>query len=170
MPRRNDFLVEAQEIARGVVVGRDGWEQQLADNKRDAAERWVARSDFQSHFGSLSNRDFVNQLFDNAGVKGNEQEREDLRHGLDSGLETRGSVLRKIAENEDFSRRETNSAFVLMQYFGYLHRNPDEGQDHDLSGFNFWLNKLNENGGDFHKAEMVKAFLRSTEYRERFDW
>jgi len=57
-----------------------------------------------------------------------------------------------------------------MQYFGYLHRNPDEGQDHDLSGFNFWLEKLNENHGDFHQAEMVKAFLSSAEYRQRFDW
>jgi len=170
MPRRNEFLVEAQTIARGVVVGREGWEQQLENNKREAAERWVSRPDFQARFGSLSNRDYVNQLFGSAGVNGNELEREDLMHRLDSGLETRGSVLRKVAENDDFSHRETNSAFVLMQYFGYLHRNPDEGPDHDLSGFNFWLNKLNENAGDFHKAEMVKAFLRSNEYRERFDW
>ena len=57
-----------------------------------------------------------------------------------------------------------------MQYFGYLHRNPDEGQDHDFSGFNFWLNKLNTFGGDFHRAEMVKAFLSSIEYRKRFEW
>lgn len=42
-----------------------------------------------------------------------------------------------------------------MQYFGYLHRNPDEGPDHDFSGFNFWLDKLNTFGGDFHRAEMV---------------
>jgi hypothetical protein len=57
-----------------------------------------------------------------------------------------------------------------MQYFGYLHRNPDEGPDHDLSGFNFWLSKLNEHNGSFIEAEMVKAFLNSTEYRQRFDW
>jgi hypothetical protein len=57
-----------------------------------------------------------------------------------------------------------------MQYFGYLHRNPDEGADHDLSGFNFWLKKLDDNGGDFRSAEMVKAFLNAGEYRQRFDW
>ncbi|HSB28197.1 MAG TPA: DUF4214 domain-containing protein [Pyrinomonadaceae bacterium] len=170
MPRRNDFLVEAQLTSRGVVVGQAGWEDQLETNKREAAERWVERTDFQERFGSLSNRDFVNRMFDNVGEIENETEREDLIHRLDSGLETRGSILRRAAESENFSRRETNPAFVLMQYFGYLHRNPDEGPDHDLSGFNFWLNKLNEHGGNFHEAEMVKAFLRSDEYRQRFDW
>jgi hypothetical protein len=49
-----------------------------------------------------------------------------------------------------------------MQYFGYLRRNPDE------SGFNFWLGKLNQFNGDFIKAEMVKAFISSDEYRRRF--
>ncbi|HSE20139.1 MAG TPA: DUF4214 domain-containing protein [Pyrinomonadaceae bacterium] len=170
MPRRNDFLLEAQLISRGVVVNQVGWQQVLENNKREAAERWIKRDDFQAQFGSLSNRDFVNRIFDNVGVRGNEVEREDLIHHLDIGLETRGTVLRKAAENEDFSHREKNSAFVLMQYFGYLHRNPDEGPDHDLSGFNFWLNKLNEHHGDFHEAEMVKAFLRSVEYRDRFAW
>lgn len=170
MPRRNDFMIEMQDTARGVVVGQPGWEQQLEDNKRQAAERWVSRQDFRDRFESLSNRDYVEQLYANAGVTGNEVEKEDLIRRLDSGLETRGTVLRKVAENGDFSRRETSPAFVLMQYFGYLHRNPDEGPDHDLSGFNFWLNKLNEHHGDFHEAEMVKAFLRSGEYRHRFDW
>jgi hypothetical protein len=79
-------------------------------------------------------------------------------------------VLRKVSENSEFSSREQNPAFVLMQYFGYLHRNPDEGPDHDLSGFNFWLQKLNDHGGDFHSAEMVKAFLDAGEYRHRFEW
>jgi hypothetical protein len=170
MPRRNDFLIEAQLTSRGIVVGQVGWQDALEANKREAAERWAGRADFVARFGSLSNRDYVNQLFTNAGVTGNQAERDNLIQRLDAGLETRGTVLRKIAENNDFSQRETNPAFVLMQYFGYLHRNPDEGADHDLSGFNFWLNKLNEHGGNFTEAEMVKAFLRSGEYRQRFDW
>ncbi len=39
-----------------------------------------------------------------------------------------------------------------------------------MTGFNFWLKKLNDFGGDFHKAEMVRAFIQSSEYRNRFDW
>jgi hypothetical protein len=55
-----------------------------------------------------------------------------------------------------------NEAFVRMQYFGYLRRDPDD------QGFNFWLDKLNEFDGNFERAEMVKSFLVSGEYRDRF--
>jgi hypothetical protein len=155
MPRRNDFIVEMQKIGQGVVVGQAGWQQKLEDNKRQAAERWANRADFHARFDSRSNSQFVDDLFANAGVTPGQQERQDLISRLDATLETRGSALRKVAENSELTRKEKNPAFVLMQYFGYLHRNPDEGADHDLSGFNFWLQKLDDNGGDFHRAEMV---------------
>jgi hypothetical protein len=58
--------------------------------------------------------------------------------------------------------REFNSAFVTMEYFGYLRRDPD------TAGFNFWSDKLNSFNGDFIKAEMVKAFIAASEYRQRF--
>jgi len=50
-----------------------------------------------------------------------------------------------------------------MQYFGYLRRDPQAKPDSDLSGYNFWLLKLNSFGGDFQQAEMVKAFITSLE-------
>jgi hypothetical protein len=59
-------------------------------------------------------------------------------------------------------RAEFNAAFVLMEYFGYLRRDPD------AAGYDFWLDKLNAFGGDFIRAEMVKAFISSAEYRQRF--
>jgi hypothetical protein len=82
----------------------------------------------------------------------------------------RADVLRKIADNALFQQRETNRAFVMMQYFGYLRRNPDAAPETNLNfdGYNFWLNKLNSFNGDFKAAEMVKAFLNSAEYRRRF--
>ncbi len=57
---------------------------------------------------------------------------------------------------------------MLTQYYGYLRRNPNEGQDTDYTGFDFWLTKLNQFGGNFVNAEMVKAFILSGEYRGRF--
>ena len=63
---------------------------------------------------------------------------------------------------------ELNQAFVLLQYLGYLRRNPNDQQDTDYSGFDFWLTKLNQFNGNFVNAEMVKAFITSTEYRSRF--
>lgn len=170
MPRRNDFIVEMQAITQGLVVGQTGWQQKLEDNKRAAAERWANRADFHARFDGKSNSQFVDELFANAGVTPGQQERQALINGLNAALETRGTVLRKVAENAELTRREKNPAFVLMQYFGYLHRNPNEGPDHDYSGFNFWLQKLDDNGGDFHRAEMVKAFLVAGEYRDRFVW
>jgi transposase-like protein len=67
-----------------------------------------------------------------------------------------------VAENPSFAQKEFNRAFVLMQYFGYLRRDPD------AAGFTFWLGKLNAFGGDYVRAEMVKAFISSDEYRKRF--
>ena len=74
-----------------------------------------------------------------------------------------------------------NSAFVLMQFYGYLRRNPDDAPDNNFDGYDFWLQKLNsftrpgEDARDegvaharVRSAEMVKAFIESTEYRNRF--
>jgi hypothetical protein len=49
-----------------------------------------------------------------------------------------------------------------MEYFGFLRRNSDQ------PGFIFWLAKLNQFNGDFTAAEMVKSFIESNEYRQRF--
>jgi hypothetical protein len=87
---------------------------------------------------------------------------------MNTGALTRAQALRAVAEDADLSRAEFNKAFVLMQYYGYLRRNPDDPPDADFSGWNFWLGKLNLFGGDYVRAEMVKAVLDSVEYRDRF--
>ncbi|PYS57082.1 MAG: hypothetical protein DMF76_23230 [Acidobacteria bacterium] len=83
-------------------------------------------------------------------------------------LARRADVLMKITENQLLQQREFNRAFVLMQYMGYLRRNPDAAPDLNFAGFNFWLNKLNQFNGNYVNAEMVKAFINSNEYRQRF--
>ena len=80
----------------------------------------------------------------------------------------RASVLRKVAESPELDRREKNRAFVLMQYHGYMRRDPEEPPDADFTGYGFWLTKLNDFNGNFVEAEMVKAFLSSDEYLRRF--
>ena len=49
-----------------------------------------------------------------------------------------------------------------------LRRNPNDVPDNNFAGHDFWLNKLIQFNGDFLQAEMVRAFLRSPEYRSRF--
>jgi hypothetical protein len=82
----------------------------------------------------------------------------------------RARVLRRVAENSTLKQQELNKAFVLMEYFGYLRRNPSDPPEAtlDYAGYNFWLTKLNQFGGNFVTAEMVKAFIVSIEYRQRF--
>ncbi len=91
-----------------------------------------------------------------------------ISNSLNDGIITRAQALRLVAESEFLRANELNRAFVLMEYFGYLRRNPNDPPDNSFAGFNFWLDKLNMFNGDFVRAEMVKAFLRSSEYRNRF--
>jgi hypothetical protein len=110
----------------------------------------------------------VNALILNTGVEFTQPERDALLNGLANHTETRATVLRKISEKPGFAQAESNRMFVLMQYFGYLRRNPNEGQDTDYTGYDFWLSKLNRFNGNFIDAEMVRAFINSIEYRRRF--
>ncbi len=71
----------------------------------------------------------------------------------------RAEVIRDLIEIPAFRQREYNPGFVLMQYFGYLRRDPDQG------GYDFWVNILNQYN-DVHG--MVDAFITSAEYRARF--
>lgn len=117
--------------------------------------------------------EFVDRLFLNAGITTSAADRGAAIAEFGSATNTsdvaaRGRVLRRIAENGLLKQLEFNKAFVLMQYFGYLRRNPNDPQDSDYTGYDFWLTKLNQFNGNYIQAEMVKAFLSSFEYRQRF--
>jgi hypothetical protein len=167
LPRYRPFLLDTQEVGHGVVVGTGAWEQQLVANKQALAARWVARAEFAPLL-ALTDAQYVDKLYQNAGVQPAQSVRDALVAGLQNQSETRATVLLKVAEDEKVGQKLFNEGFVLMQYFGYLRRNPDDLPDSDLSGYNYWLAKLNQFGGDFVSAQMVKAFLVSSEYRQRF--
>ena len=116
----------------------------------------------------MNNAQYVDRLIANTGTTFSQADRDALIEALSTQAKTQAQVLRMIAESQAFYEAEYNVAFVEMQYFGYLRRNPQDAPDNNLEGFNYWLSKLNGFGGDFRKAEMVKAFLSSTEYRQRF--
>jgi Tol biopolymer transport system component len=167
--RLRTFLKDTREIGRGIVVGVPGWEEQLEANKRAFVEDFVIRPEFLLAYPwTMPNALFVDALNTNTGGSLTQAERDALVAGLTSGTLTRAAVLRAVAENAAFTRRETNRAFVLMQYFGYMRRSPADPPDSDFSGWQFWLNKLNEFNGNYIQAEMVKAFITSDEYRKRF--
>jgi hypothetical protein len=169
LPRYLEFVSDTQEVGRNVVVGRDGWEQTLEANTALLLADFMSRPEFALNYPeSLLPTQYVDKLNAQAGSPLTQVERDQLVAGMFLGTETRASVLRKVAENREFTRRETNRAFVLMQYFGYLRRAPNDAPNTDFSGLDFWLSKLEEFGGDYRRAEMVKAFVTSIEYRARF--
>jgi hypothetical protein len=161
-PLYNEFMPDTATVARDVIVGSRDWARQLEGNKQAFVAAWVERPAFQSAYGGLANEGYVDTLIGHTGISFGEAERATMVSGLDQGTATRADVLRQIVENERFVSAKRNATFVMMEYFGYLRRDPDE------SGYRFWLNKLSEFNGNFERAEMVKAFINSGEYRDRF--
>ena len=170
--RRAEFLTDKQQIGQNVVVGEGNWRDQLEANKQAFVLAFVQRQRFTDAFPvSLAPAEFIAKLNANTGGALTQAEATALADELSAGGNTahaRAAVLRKVAEHAEVSRREFNRAFVLMQYFGYLRRDPDSGPDADFAGYNFWLSKLEEFNGNYIAAEMVKAFINSDEYRHRF--
>ena len=171
-----EFLPDTRAVSQGVIVNQTGWEQVLENNKQAFATEFVQRTRFTSLYPTSSTPDqFVDQLFLNAGVTPSSTDRAAAINefggaGTSADTAARARALRRVAENSTLKQQEFNRAFVLMQYFGYLRRNPIDAPEPGLNydGYNFWLNKLNTFNGDFVRADMVKAFINSTEYRQRF--
>jgi hypothetical protein len=160
-----EFLPDLQRIGQGVVVGLPGWDTQLNANKDAYFNDFVTRPQFLALYpSSMTTAAFIDALNTNAGGALSQVERDAL---VSAGW-TRAQLLRRVAEDADLEQAQFNRAFVLMQYFGYMRRNPNEGQDTDFGGYNFWLGKLNEFNGNFVNAGMVFAFIDSIEYKARF--
>ena len=181
--RFQDFLPDLQEIGRGVVIGQPGADAQLEANKQKFFLNFVQKPVFfappfypttltAAQFVDKMNANTFDPLNPGAGAL-TTSERNSLVAQLSPNPASptlRAQVLRTISENSIFHARQYNKAFVLMQYFGYLRRNPNDPPEMNLdySGYNFWLGKLNQFNGNFVNAEMVKAFILSTEYQLRF--
>ena len=171
-PVYRELWRDAQRIGRNVVVGENNWEGQLATNKRAYTLEFVQRPEFLIRYPqSLTAAQFVDNLNATAGNPLSTAERDQQVSNLTAAgndASGRAAVLAAVVEDTDFRAAEFNRAFVLMEYFGYMRRNPDDAPDGNLLGYNHWLGKLQQFDGNYVNAEMVKAFLESIEYRTRF--
>jgi len=172
--RYSEFLPDVKQIGNGVIVNQGNWQAQLEANKVSFSQAFVQRSRFTTSYpNSTPPAQFVDSLFVKAGITPSAAERNqaigEFGGAADiSDVTARAKALRDVAENTGLFNAEQNRAFVLMQYYGYLRRDPNGGQDTDYTGYDFWLSKLNQFNGNFISAEMVKAFITSTEYLDRF--
>ncbi|HEY0006746.1 MAG TPA: S8 family serine peptidase [Pyrinomonadaceae bacterium] len=142
----------------------------LAQSKAAYADAFVQRAEFvQKYQTATSAESFVDALIATImSATGNAVDLTSQRTALINQYNTgsninqsRSLALQMAIEQAAFKTGVYNSAFVLMQYFGYLRRNPDEG------GYLFWLNVItNKEPGNF--KGMVCSFLTSAEYQRRF--
>jgi len=160
--RRLDYAEFSQD--RQVVV--DG--PDLQARKQAFAEAFVLRAEFVQKYQAATTADsFVDALLETVrSASGTDLFSEKNRlvtlyNSAATANQARSLVLRDVAENADFARAIYNRAFVLMEYFGYLRRDPE------LAGYDFWLNVLNnQEPGNY--LGMVCAFITSAEYQGRF--
>lgn len=182
-----EFVKDVRTVAAGIVVDNRLSPEVIDRNKLEFARQFVQRDEFSGKFGryhvSMTTDAFLNRVFETTGIVPNADERATLLSELNATTGTpatrRADALFKIVDGSVsqqngveiksvfntrygklFYDQEYNRAFVQMQYFGYLRRDPDS------AGFNFWIDKLNR-FGNFMDAEMVRSFVLAPEYRAR---
>ena len=149
-------------LGRELYPGSSLWETQLRMNRTALLNEWAASKEFSQLYDGKSNAELVDTLLRNAGLSWRPAKRDELAGKLSSQPNSRQTALLSIVEDQDFFAREYNNAYVLVHFFAYLRRNPDDAPDFDLKGFNFWRDRLNS-WGDYRTISV--AFLESEEYR-----
>ena len=169
-PLYRELWRDAQILADGVIVGQENWQGKLEVRKVNYINALANRPEFRLRYPlMMSNAEFVDALNANAGFPFSPAERDREISYLGFGYAERAFTVRHLIEDEDFKRSEFDRVFVLMQYFGYLRRFPTDPPDNgSFAGYDFWLSKLNQFNGNYIEAEMIRAFISSDEYRNRF--
>ena len=136
----------------------------LDEGKQAFADAWVNRPEFLAKYpASLSGPQFIDAIVQTV-QQGSGVDLSGKKQALIDDYnanQSRSRIVRLIVDDAVFKAAEYNRAFVLMQYFGYLRRDPDE------DGYLFWLDVLNNRVTNNYRG-MVCAFLTSAEYQDRF--
>ncbi|HJQ32336.1 MAG TPA: hypothetical protein VJ866_09160 [Pyrinomonadaceae bacterium] len=159
MPRYGEFMQDAAELGRGLIPGSEAAEADFQTRLRALA----SGAEVRARYAELGDAQFVARLYENAGVASDPSEREALVAALSDGSTTRADVLLRLAEDPRLVERERNRSLLLLHYFGFLRRNPDDPPDHGLEGFDFWLAQMSAapDGPD----KIALAFRDSIEYK-----
>lgn len=153
MPRCAEFVPEVISIGRGVVASSlENQDARLEENLKRFVADWVERPQFKARYDAMTDEQFVNVIAANAGLASSPSE-----HG------SRADTLLAVVKNKEFTAKHDKRSLVLLYYFGYLRRNPEDPPDGNLNGFNFWLKEV-ETSGDLDR--LPRAFMASGEYRE----
>ena len=137
-------------------------DQQLEAGKAAFVNEFIARSEFQSKYGGTFNSPsaYVDALLQTVGLQSHPSRQTWINTlNANNTAQTRAQVLRSLVESAEVYQKYYTEAFVIMQYFGFLHRTAD-------AQYLNWIQTMNQNGGDYRV--MINGFLNSPEYRQRF--
>ena len=151
-PLYSEFVPDMAQVG-----GAQSPESELL-SKAAFTDAFVQRLEFTNRYNGLTNAEYVNALEQNAEIILTNKTA--LVAALDANQKTRGQVLREIVESKAVEDQFFIRAFVAMQYFGYLRRDPD------TIGYANWVNTLTADPSN--SRHMIFGFLFSTEYRGRF--
>jgi hypothetical protein len=177
-PLYSEYIADMRQVANGIVVNNQLDPNVINANKHAFVDQFVNTTAFKAKYDGLSNPAFVDTLFTTTGINASASDRTALVNELNAGApnakssvvfkvvdgtttQTGGALVFNTTYGQAFYNKEFDDAFVFMEYIGYLRRNPDQG------GYDFWLGKLKQYG-NWSDAEMVLAFIRAPEYRNRF--
>ena len=168
-PYLSEFLVDQAFVGNGIITPAGLSGAQVNQNKQAFASQFVLRPEFVARYTGLTNAQYVDRLFQTTGVTPSAADRQALIDQLNANPSQRGEVLFKVVDginvisegNQQFTttygqafyNQQVNPAFVQMEYFGYMRRDPDG------PGFAFWLGKLNS-FPSYIEAEMVRVVYR----------
>jgi hypothetical protein len=119
---------------------------------------FMARPAFVGAYNSLNNTQYVDTLLSTAAVTLPAATRQAMIDGLNNSSLTRAQVLRQIVESTEVSTKYNHQAYAVMEYFGYLRRQPDA----------FYLQWIAVLDATNDPRGMVTGFVTSAEYRQRF--
>ena len=152
-PNYNEFMPDIAKVS-GFLT-----DAEKEANKVAFVSEFMSRQEFKNRYDSLADPTlYVNALLNTAGLP-NHPSRAGWIAGLQNNSLTRAGVLRQLAESAESYQKFYTEAFVVMQYFGYLRRDPDKF-------YLDWIAIMNQNNGDYRG--MVNGFMNSAEYRQRF--
>jgi hypothetical protein len=144
----------------------------VVSQKKDALTvAWLQRSEVAAGFPtSPTSAQFVQKLIDKSGVTPASQA--SWVAALDAGMMTRAQVLRAFAESPEVGTKFYKQAFVTMEYFGYLRRDPEVcggSPNPSQCGYIFHNARFQLAADqDFLENIIVRGFIESPEYRGRF--
>jgi uncharacterized protein DUF4214 len=184
-PLYSQYLADMVTLTNGIIVNNALDGNKINQNKQTFVNQFVTRSDFLAQYPAGMPADqYVDGIASHTGVALTAQQRTDLIANVTSpdssctGFASgRACVLWKMVDGVNvisegnvtyttpfgkaYYDNSYNSVFVFIEYIAWLRRNPDQG------GYDHWLGKLNFYG-NFVDAEMVRSFIVSPEYRDRF--